>query len=558
MVQTSKEHYEKLGFSTIPLLTDGKQTDLKAWSTRPSADLWHEADQYSDRYGNIGIRSGAGVAVLDADDETTATAIHQHFDGLGFGLGQYPSVRTWSGGRHFYFDLAGNYMRLGNGLSGELRYGAGAYCVAPHSVVNGSGYNLISGDWSQLPRLTWSDVEALVPLKENTTASTETRPPTRPSGAAVLPVPLMRRDLPPYVWHRLNWLNTAQRGDGFEKYKSRSELEFSVLQTIARSGRGQSEAVALFEKKQPAHYAESKSKYWYLSRSWAKAIHEIAIKEPRPAIANLHNAVNSRSWTSTQYDTDRRVLLGIVSLAYEAATWGPATSQRDLMLLSGVKTRVTVRRSLERLEEAGIVCRVKGSRNTRAAVYDISQFYSFIPVLQPTIKLDGQDYTIRHSGDGDSILSYGIGLSSDDDASTRADSFTGHQGQVKLAVSRSMPVEVESALWSLLGGSCRPVYEALSDDDIRSVAEIAEMVNRSQRTVTRALDKLQRYGLVKCGLSGWWFITETSIETVAERLKLADDVEERRQHIGADRKRYRNVLKYWAERAGDNGATDDE
>mgnify|MGYP000036800650 CR=1 FL=1 len=504
MVRETRDFYESVGLEPIPLLTNKKETDLERWQLRTPNDLWQEVAGRAGRYDNIGVRAGQGVAIIDCDDVTTATAVLQHLAGLGFGLDKFPLVQSASGdGRHIYIELDndtyGNYMHLGDGLSGELRFGSGAYCVAPHSAVDGAAYELIAGEWQQRPHVTWSDLSPLLG-----------RAPGQTAGVNRLPVPLLRRDLSRVFYIRLNWLKSAGRGASYEQYKSRSEVEFALLMSLARNGHQHNEAVALFEKLQPGHYAESRARHKYLDRSWQHAVELIAATQPRPAIAKHYAEV--QAWSSWQYDTDRRVYSAVVSLAYEAATWSPAAAQRDLMMLTGVSCRKTVRRSLERLRSNGLLRRLDHGFQTKATVYEVL----------------GQHAPIGHNiATLDYVLSYGGGLS----------------------------IENESSLWSALGGSTRPVYAALIAHGALTDREVAEVIDKHYRTAQRALNVLRRHGLVSCHLDGRWCKTSVSLADVADRLGVAETVKEQRKRIKQDRRQFKEALEYWSTSGGGEHGT---
>jgi len=509
----ARELYESVGFSTIPLLTNQKKTDLKRWQTRAPDDLWQEVAGAGGRYDNIGVRAGDGVAIIDCDDVTTATTVLLHLESIGLGLGKFPLVQSASGdGRHIYIeldnDLTGNYLRLGNGLSGELRFGNGAYCVAPQSTVDGTSYALIAGDWQQRPHVSWSDLMPLLPVKStdrHEASESSIERPAAPAGVNRLPVRLLFRKLPRVIYIRLNWLKSAERGASYEQYKTRSEVEFAVLMSLARNGRQYNDAVAVFEKWQPGHYAECRSRYFYLERSWQHAVDLIAATQPRPAIAEHYNNVQSWSW---QYDTDRRIYSAVLSLAYEAATWSPAAAQRDLNVLSGVKHRNTVRRSLERLSDNGLLRRVGRSMVTKATVYEVV----------------GQTCTIGHNGEWqDVVLSYGSRLS----------------------------IELESAVWSALGGSTRPVYAALVGHGALTDREVAAVIEKHVKTARRALNVLQRQGLVEYHIDGrWTVVSSVSLADVADRLGAADTVKEQQRRIETDRKLFKAAIDHWSSTSG--------
>jgi hypothetical protein len=71
----------------------------KAWQARASADQWEAVGRGAFR-GNIGVCTGRGLAVLDADSPSTVDAVERHLAAMGL---TPPTVSTASGtGRHYY------------------------------------------------------------------------------------------------------------------------------------------------------------------------------------------------------------------------------------------------------------------------------------------------------------------------------------------------------------------------------------------------------------------------------------------------------------------------
>lgn len=497
-MENDHRYYSDIGLQPIPLLTNSKQTDLHNWPSRPVADLWQEADRDPSRYANIGLRAGAGVAIIDADNEPTVSAVSDHLSGLGLTAGGLPVVRSWQvGRRHFYLSLTDapldrSAVDLSNGLGGELRFGNGAYCVAPHSVIDGRHYELESGSWLQLPRVTWQD---LTPLLSSPTVDA--------ADLDAVPVPLLRRDrLPRHTWHLLNWLTTAERGMTYENYASRSEVEFAVLLSLIRSGRTYNDAAALFGKHQPRHYKETHAPQSYLARSWRNAVSLFSKTTPRPALAEQYHLAQSVSW---RLDTDRRVYTAVLSCAYEQATVRPSAAQRDLALLAGVKCRKTVGRSLDRLIESELLMPVADGREklTHSNRYEV---------------VFGQNATIGHSLRETAMLSYG-GI-----------------------LSNNLSIETESEVWRELGGSCRSVWAAVAAADGVTDRDLAETVGKHVKTVRRALSRLQADGLVTCGSAGRWSAVGDLAE-VADRRQVAESVDQHRRAVRVQRQLFGEVAK---------------
>ncbi|MHB8481618.1 MAG: bifunctional DNA primase/polymerase [Nitrospiria bacterium] len=128
--------YIKTGFSLVPL--NGKIPTVKDWTNLPKTTL-EQALGYEKR-GNFGIRTGpiSGVAVLDVDPKTGGD---ESLEKLSLDLNGVPTVRTGSGGRHFYFaypseGLKNSAGKLGRGL--DIR-AEGGQVVAPPSIHPDTG-----------------------------------------------------------------------------------------------------------------------------------------------------------------------------------------------------------------------------------------------------------------------------------------------------------------------------------------------------------------------------------------------------------------------------------
>ena len=152
--------YTKLGFDPIPLIRGSKRPLRKGWQIQPPEVMWRVAPIDA----NLGLRGGGQVnaAFIDCDDKKvpgTFSNAQMWLEGLGFVSGDYPLVKTASGsGRHIYFSLDGSIEGNSYALSqefgaGELRFGSGAYVVAPPSNVDCQEYQLLDGDYQNLPTI---------------------------------------------------------------------------------------------------------------------------------------------------------------------------------------------------------------------------------------------------------------------------------------------------------------------------------------------------------------------------------------------------------------------
>ncbi len=234
-VAQAREYFTILGFDTVPLLPASKRTGIRGWQLRSPRQLWEGAAPES----NIGIRgAGSGrLAVLDFDDKSNAGTSERGLRwlaGLGLRAGDYPLVQTASGvGRHVYIRLEGAFS--GNSSifkpvfgAGELRYGPGAYVVAPPSTVGGRRYCLLSGSYRHLPTLAMRDI---IPLLRTAPAA---RAVDRLYAAGLL----LR--IPPRTFELL-------RGIGLERYATRSEAEQAIVTSLVRAGFGFNAITEAFE-----------------------------------------------------------------------------------------------------------------------------------------------------------------------------------------------------------------------------------------------------------------------------------------------------------------------
>lgn len=138
--------YAKLGYRVIPLKPGSKIPALRHWPEEASSDPGVVREHFVAAHGadplglepNVGIVTGAGLAVLDIDT---------HHDGeLPLWAVPTLTVRTASGGLHLYYavdrPVPNSVGRLGRGI--DVR-GERGQVAAPPSVIDGAGiYKLIN------------------------------------------------------------------------------------------------------------------------------------------------------------------------------------------------------------------------------------------------------------------------------------------------------------------------------------------------------------------------------------------------------------------------------
>jgi hypothetical protein len=159
-----------LGYCPIPLLPGEKVCKVPDWQTKNPDDLWIAVNSNV----TIGLRCGGSnkLVVIDCDEKNqpgTVDNVLRILHAIGIEPNSYPFISTASGiGRHIYLSLQdelpeGSKKKLDDSIgSGDIRYGTGAYVVAPYSNVNGNEYKLISGDLRELPRIGITDLKLLL------------------------------------------------------------------------------------------------------------------------------------------------------------------------------------------------------------------------------------------------------------------------------------------------------------------------------------------------------------------------------------------------------------
>ena len=332
--------YDALGFDTLPLKPGDKKAFVYAWQKRLPYRLWRNAPENA----NIGIRGGglASVAFIDCDESRTFENVTNWLAGLGYCNDSYPIIQTASvEGRHVYISLAGalsgDHRRLSNEIGdGEFRYGAGAFVVAPPSLVNGGGeYSLISGDYSIRPTLAVKD---LLPILGNCETVTERK------------LTLSRKAL------------ALLHGRNIENYISRSEAEQSLIASLVNSGYSFGNVLDFFNRYPCAgKYTELKAKNPKNAERWLQHSFNEAVQwtkthesKARQVAKSAIAWAESRAWPGRTGAVDRLVLLAHLQIAYRAGRLTWAAACRDLADMAGI-SRMTATNATHRLCKVGLI-----------------------------------------------------------------------------------------------------------------------------------------------------------------------------------------------------------
>ncbi len=351
LTKTAQEYYE-LDFDVIPIPPGQKEIKTAGWQKTDPIRLWRRADEQS----NYGIRGGgvANVAVIDCDDKTqsgTFDNVQNWLWGYGLEPGSYPVVQTASGiGRHIYISMAGVLPGDARNLdkefgAGELRYGPGAYVVAPPSRVDSSNYSLISGDFRNLPSLQTADIVPLIGSMPDAKSN-----PTIPRKTMSL-----------------------LRGYGLAVYQSRSEAEAAAVMGLINAGFDYSGIHSIFESFPVAgKYKEKqgKERIRWLGAVYHSALQKVLASESpkRQQAKRLLQWAQNSPWPGRTGSYDQVVYISHARVAYRAATLEYSASCRDLAESAGVGHR-TVLNANKRLVEKGLLERVRAGGGEYANTY---------------------------------------------------------------------------------------------------------------------------------------------------------------------------------------------
>lgn len=397
-LQDALEQYARAGYDTLPLR--GKDAFLRDWQHRAPREMW----QHAPKSANIGIRCGGQLhlAVVDADnkkDSQTSGRVARFFAGLGLHENDYPNVSTPNAGRHFYIALAetraGAYCNLSPNIgAGEFRFGSGAYVAAPPSQVGERTYTLEAGDFEKLPRVALSDVRPILGRDIETFDAATTNNTYR---IAATPTP-SRRAL------------ALLRGEGIEKYKSRSEHEQALLASLANSGFEFDAILSLFLSNPCAgKFAElyaknAKNAVRWLRHSfenaqrWTNAHEGHARQIARAAL----QWANAHAWTGRTGAVDKQIYIAHATLCARSGRVIYAASARDLAELAGTRA-ITASKATHRLRALGLIVLEKESTFNLAHTFrlvELGTLSNYFNVRECTNVDNATHDAFRHTGLG--------------------------------------------------------------------------------------------------------------------------------------------------------------
>ena len=478
------------------------------WQTRPPAHQWAEATEASGGAfrGNIGLRMGNSRGVIDCDAPTTTEHVLAGLAAMG--LASVPTVVTPSGGRHFYLRLGGcppgqNFNKLSAEVGpGELRFGAGAYVVAPCSYVDGARYRFTVASPEAIARLRVIDSRDLGWLLTTPTA-------TRPALALdVPPVPLVRRAMPAKAERLLLVAGTASPGHELAGYASRSEAEAAACALLILAGWTLAEIADAFRQSEPGHYAEHARRDWYIERTYHATLNALAATPTRLELADVYANAQAQPWPGRSGVLDQGVFCGLLAIGWEHNTTAPRASVRDLAQYAGA-SRGGVSNALERLQVAGLVQRASGWQVCRDG----------------TVKARG--WNIR--GQMSQFLAYGA-----------------CQEGAPVA-DPECPGAAEVWAPARLGRSAGSVWRWLGAVPA-TVTGLADATGKSRPTVRRALQRLAVFDLA-AEVDGGWVRGPADLVDVAHEVGAAKAAEDRRKA----HKRQREGWCEWRQERRDAG-----
>lgn len=496
-----KDRWTAAGIPTIPLQPYRKAPMCAAWQARASADQWEAVGRGAFR-GNIGVCTGQGLAVLDADSERTVEAVERHLAAMGL---KPPTVQTASGtGRHYYLMIRnapdGNFTLLSNEVGpGEMRWGAGAYVVAPCSMVGDERYRFVSGAPEQIREqkpVPWTDLAWAV-ADQSPDALKFDR----------VPVQLAHCDIPRKAEVLLTILGQAEPGQELGPYPTRSEAEAAVVAMLILAGWDFEEIRQEFETRKPGHFAEHAKPVWYLRHTYQKMLNQIASTPARLELARCWRGARDAAWPGRGGALEKTSYLALVSSAWRAGAWTVRASYREIAEHAGASTS-GVHGALDRLQDSGQIERVRAWQmdvsTARATTWQLSPMYN--------------KRTVSHNK-----------------------KTVGFRGEAALAAGGSEAVGAVGAvggeLWSeLRSRSAGLVYDKL-DGDSQSAAALARATGKHRHTVTRALKILENHGLAKES-GGGWQRGPADLAAVAEEVGAVDAARYRRYQHERERQRF--------------------
>lgn len=507
-----RARYERLGFATIPLYPGSKRPVFEAWQLAPPTEQWRIADARDGGQwrGNLGIRCGNGLIVIDADEDHcpgTIDRIEQFLRDLK--VCDVPRVNTPSGGQHFYLKVRDvphdfNWSKLPDDFgAGELR-ARHAFVVAPCSSVADRRYVWSRGtcpeDWADLRPLAWRDLRDFQTPTATNASLTLTIPPVR--------LPHAER-LPDYAYTLLSILTVAAKGQHIGSYASRSEAEAAVIAMGILSGWSLEELADLFERYLPGHYSDKneRARADYLETTYRAVLREIASSPERQIAAELYQRAESAPWPGRGARSDQRVYLALTALAWKVNDLNINASVRDVEQYASVSCS-TVSKALRRLARRGLLQRRGRPRITcKTHHWDGRAVHRPCPLCAPLFRLPT--------------------------AVLRQERLPSASAS-SVSAADNAPGAFELWTSSGLGQSAGLIYAHLTDAP-QNVKALAAATGLSRRTVERGLNALANAQLSEKTARGAWRRGPADLTRVAREHGTKRAQERRRMRIDAER-----------------------
>jgi hypothetical protein len=432
LVDIARAEYTELGFDSIPLIPGSKKPYGLAWQNRLPYRLWRNAPEGV----NIGIRAGgeARVAILDCDEKTcpgTFENITNWLAGLGYNAGGYPVVQTASGiGRHVYANFEGTLSGDWRNLIPEI--GAGEFRYGNGAQVAAPPSVIKDAGTYALIRGDFRRLPLLTPQD-------------------VLPI-LSNKEIIGKSKPTIPRLAYAiLQGRESDRYRSRSEAEQAALVSLINAGFEFTEVHEIFNRYTGAgKYAELKTQNLKNAERWLTKSYQAAAKwaknhesRARQFAQSAITWAESRAWQGRTGAVDRLVFIAHAQIAYKSGRLTYAAACRDLADMAGV-SHMTATRATWRLCDSGLLIPDKKAVADSANLYQLGSLDIPLHSLSTSI--------VR-----------------------KCNTMSAH----------------DAFRFGGLGKSAGEVYAALQKRTA-TVDELAEITGRHERTVKRAIDRMEK------------------------------------------------------------------
>ena len=497
-------YYLDCGLEPIPLKPLSKEPFLSNWNKKPLYDLWENIDCKV----NVGLRCGGdnNFAVIDCDNKKspdTFKNVISYLEDRKIPYLESPIVETSSKvGRHIYIKtterIYGNSFKKINPIHGcgELRFGTGAFVVAPPSHCE-NPYVFINGDVSNIPTIHLEDLQGLVDSR----------------------LQVMKDDIgiPRRSYELLLSPNLGN-------YKSESEKEQAIITGIVNAARNEGKNLLTedfeefmyqtFQRYKPRkfqnkHERDPSEARKYISICFRKSV-DFTNKDSsfRKKISNAIYWAKAIPWKGRTGAIDRAVYIAHAQIAYRKGTMPYHASCRDLAILSNVSSPNTISEANKRLVKMGYINLVREGVARLANVYIICNIDT-LPLEQPV---------------------------------------------------RECPVCVrnDSFCWGALNKTGYEVYTSLIDMPL-TVKEIAEKTGRGLRTIKNKLRMMANIRDANTGeiieivkeISGKWIAIDVDFDKVAKAIGVLGKDEKKVQKFTRERRSHNKSLLLGSLKKGD-------